>query len=117
PLHIILLGEMVADLHQHRDRFGIAGLVLGRLVSAGAELPTVAVADDGDDYAVRRIGMNLELSPRHFDQLGFCFGGLAHAFPPAGFGGGCPFAWVMSRATRSWTCQRAGPAWSPDAPT
>jgi hypothetical protein len=75
---------MVADLHQHRDRFGIAGLVRGRLVGAGAKLPAVAVADDRDHNTIRRISVNLELSARHLDQFGFGLGGLAHAFPPAG---------------------------------
>ena len=43
PLPIILLTEVVADLHQHRDAFGIAGLGYRRLLGAGAELPAIAV--------------------------------------------------------------------------
>src|SRR5256885_9813702 len=43
PLEIILLVEVIADLHQHRDAFGIAGLCDGGLLRLGAELPAVAV--------------------------------------------------------------------------
>jgi hypothetical protein len=37
PLHIELLAEMIADLDDHRDAFGIAGLGLRRLVGVGAK--------------------------------------------------------------------------------
>jgi hypothetical protein len=40
-LHIVLLAEVVADLHDHRDAFGIARLGDGRLVGLGPELPGV----------------------------------------------------------------------------
>src|SRR5262245_1803533 len=99
---------MVADLHQHRDRFGVSRAILGRVVGAGPKLPAIAIANNGDDHAVRRIGMNPELRPRHLDQFGFGLGELAHALPPTSFVRGCPFACEMSRTTRSWTRWRAG---------
>ena len=38
-LHIILLAEVIADLNQHRDAFGIAGLGDGRLVGRWRGIP------------------------------------------------------------------------------
>src|SRR5215475_6573000 len=69
---------MIADLHQHRDRLGIAGLVFGRLVGAGAKFPAVAIANDGNDHAVRAVRMHLQLGPRHRDEFGFGLEWLAH---------------------------------------
>src|SRR5436190_6635577 len=78
PLEIILLVEVIADLHQHRDAFGIAGLCDDALLRLGAELPAVAVAENGDQDAIRAIGVNLQLGPGHCNQFGFGLGRLAH---------------------------------------
>src|SRR6516164_6401548 len=69
---------MISDLHQHRDAFGIAGLCLGGLVRAGAELPAVTGTNDGDCHTVGTIGVNLQLCSRNRDEFGLGLGGLAH---------------------------------------
>ena len=102
PLHIILLAEMVADLDQHHDAFGIAGLCDRRLVGGSAELPAVAVAQHRDDDAVRTIDVSFQLGPRHRNQLGFGLGGLAHGAAPSGrwLTAGCRFGAHLSRGSR-----------------
>jgi len=78
PLHVILLAEVIADLHQHGDAFGEARLIRRGLVGIGAEFPAIAVADDRDDEVIRTIGMDLQFGPRHGDEFGFGLGRLAH---------------------------------------
>src|ERR1700732_2850948 len=78
PLHIELLAQMIADLHDHRHAFGIAGLLLGCLVGRGSEFPGIPGGENGDHDSVRTVEMNLELSPRHRHEFGFGPGGLAH---------------------------------------
>jgi hypothetical protein len=55
PLHIKLFAEVVADLHDHRDAFGIARPGFGRLVGLGAEFPGVLVAENGNPDSVRTV--------------------------------------------------------------
>src|SRR5690242_11676168 len=83
PLEIVLLAEMIADLDQHGDAFGVARFCRGFLVRAGAEFPAVAVAEHRDDDAVRAVGVDLQLSARHRDQFGFGLLRLAHDISPA----------------------------------
>src|SRR6266852_9504118 len=61
--HIKLLAEVIADLDDQRDAFGIAGFGDGRLVGRGAELPGTAVAKNGNDDPVRTVGVNLQFRP------------------------------------------------------
>ena len=61
---------MIANLHDHRDAFGIAGLGFGRLVGFGAEFPGVAAADYGNHDPVRTVGMNLQFGLGHRDFVG-----------------------------------------------
>src|SRR5947209_2415101 len=78
PLHVILLSEVVADLHQHRDAFGIAGFCNRRLAGLGAEFPTVAVADHGNYHAIRTIGVNLQFRHGHHNEFGLALAGFTH---------------------------------------
>ena len=69
--------EVVADLDDHRDAFGIAGLGLGGPVGLGAEFPAVVVAQHENPDPVRTlVDMNLELGPGHRDEFGFGLAGL-----------------------------------------
>src|ERR1700761_6441418 len=70
-LHIILPGEMVADLDDHRDAFRIARPGGGRSVGRRAELPTAFVRKHRDFDSFRPIGlMRLEFGARHRNQFG-----------------------------------------------
>ena len=62
PLEVILLAEVVADLDQHGDAFGIAGFGDRGVTGLGAEFPGVAVAEHRDHNAVGTIGMNLQFA-------------------------------------------------------
>src|SRR5437867_1411631 len=64
-LHIELLGQMIADLHDHRDAFGIAGLGSRRLVGLGAEFPGVLPAENGNADPSHSVGVNHEFSSCH----------------------------------------------------
>src|SRR6185437_11602843 len=77
-LEVILLAEVVADLDQHRDAFGIARFGNRRVIGHGAKFPAVAVAQHRDDDAVGTIGVNLQFGPRHRDQFSFGLGWLGH---------------------------------------
>src|SRR6202043_1249477 len=77
-LHIILLAKVVADLHDHCDAFGIAGLGLGRRIGLGAEFPGVPVRQNRNRDSVRTVGVNLQLRPCHCNEFGFALCGLAH---------------------------------------
>src|SRR5438034_35967 len=82
-LQIILLAEVVADLHQHRDAFGVAGFCDRRRLGVRAEFPALAVREHRDDDAIRAIGMDLQFGPRHRNEFGFGLDGLAHGrLPP-----------------------------------
>jgi hypothetical protein len=59
PLHIILLGKVVADLDQHGDALGVAGLGDRRLIGLGAEFPGVVAAEHDDRDSIRTIGVDL----------------------------------------------------------
>src|SRR5882724_6201302 len=76
--HIKLLAEVIADLDDQRDAFGIAEFGDRRLVCRGAEFPGTAVAKNGNDDPVRTVGVNLQFGPCHRNKFGFGLGGLAH---------------------------------------
>src|SRR5712664_2488331 len=76
--HIKLFAEVIADLDDQRDAFGIAGFGDGRLVGRGAEFPGTAVTKNGNHDPVRAVGVNLQFRPSHRDEFGFGLGGLAH---------------------------------------
>src|ERR1700754_1935991 len=76
--HVILLAEVVADLDQHRDAFGIAGSGDGRLTGLGAEFPGVAVTKPRDHDALGAVEMRLQLRSCHRNEFGFGLDGLAH---------------------------------------
>src|ERR1700682_1360453 len=76
--HIKLLAEVIADLDDQRDAFGIAGFGDGRLVGRGAEFPGTAVTKNGNHDPVRTVGVNLQFRPCHRNKFGFGLGGLAH---------------------------------------
>src|SRR6476620_1955885 len=59
PCQVGLLPEVVADLDDHGDAFGIAGLGPGLVVGFGAELPGVAAAQREDLDAVRTAAWTL----------------------------------------------------------
>jgi hypothetical protein len=59
PLQIVLPAEVIADLHQHRDAFGITGLCGACRIGAGAEFPGISASEHGDDHAVRTVGVSL----------------------------------------------------------
>src|SRR5207253_2408678 len=76
--HIILLAEVVADLDQHSDAFGIARSGYCRVVGLGAEFPRLTVAKYGDPYSVRTVEVSFQLKASHRDKFGFGFHGFAH---------------------------------------
>ena len=86
PFTSYCLAEMIPNLHQHGDAFGVAGLGDRHLFRSRAELPAITVAQHRDHDALRAIGVNLELGSRHFDQFGFGLDRLAHdgGFPRYG---------------------------------
>ena len=90
PAQVELFAEVVADLHDHRDAFGIAGPGDRRLVGRGTEFPAIPGPEHGDRDSVRAVGVNLELRPCHRNEFGFGLAGLVHdgSFPRTGFGSG-----------------------------
>src|ERR1700730_11196111 len=84
PLHIKLLAEVVADLDDQRDAFGIAGFCDRRRVSRGAEFPGISGAKNENVDAAGAVGVDFEFRPCHRDEFGFGPGRLAHQrLPPA----------------------------------
>src|SRR5580692_8715161 len=78
---VVLLAEVIADLHQHCDAFGIAGLGDGCRIGTGAELPAIGAGNHRDFDSIGTIGMDRELGARHRDQFGSGLDGLAHGAP------------------------------------
>ena len=76
--HIKLFAEVIADLDDQRDAFGIAGFGDSRFVGRGAEFPGTAVAKNGNHDPVRTVGVNLQFRPCHRDEFGFGLDRLAH---------------------------------------
>src|ERR1700722_15602837 len=80
-LQAVLLAEVIADLHQHCDAFGIAGLGARCRIGTGAELPAIDAGNHRDFDSIGTIGMGLELGARHRDQFVGGFLRLAHGAP------------------------------------
>src|SRR5436305_474116 len=94
---------MVADLDDHRDGFGIAGLGDRRRVGLGSEFPGVAVAQNRNRNSVGNAAVDFELSSCHRNEFGFGLGGLAHDRGFLGTGlsaaSGCRFGGRLSRGS------------------
>jgi uncharacterized membrane protein YecN with MAPEG domain len=77
-LQIILLAEVIADLDDHRDAFGITGFGDGRLVGRGAKFPGIPGAKHRDDDSVGAVEVNFQLLLCHRNELRFGLRRLAH---------------------------------------
>jgi len=69
--HVVLLAEMISDLHQHGDAFGIAGLGDGGGIGAHAKFPGGTVPDHRNRQPLRNVEMGLELRSWHRNQFRF----------------------------------------------
>src|SRR5262249_46523504 len=77
-LHIVLLGQVVADLDEHGDAFRVAWFSLGLLVSVRAEFPGVVRSQHRNRDTVGAISVNLQFCHCQRDKFGFGLHWLAH---------------------------------------